>query len=79
MIRKQLFLREDQERWLKRQAQATGKSEADLMRQALDAFAERHYDQDWEGFLASLRCLPADGGVRDWTRASLHERSPKKS
>ncbi len=79
MIRKQWFLREDQERWLKRQGQATGNSEGDLVRQALDTFAARHHDQDWEGFLASHRALPADGGVPDWTREFLHERSPKKS
>ena len=37
MVRKQLYIEEHQERALKRRAKALGVSEADIMRQALDA------------------------------------------
>lgn len=40
MVRKQLYLEERQERALKRRAAETGLSEAELVRQALDAALE---------------------------------------
>lgn len=38
MVRKQLYLREDQDRALKERSRETGKTEAELVRQALDGF-----------------------------------------
>jgi hypothetical protein len=51
MIRKQLYLGEEQERELKRRARSLGLSEAELVRQALDAL------------LALEGTRPAAGGV----------------
>ncbi|MDA8198849.1 MAG: hypothetical protein M0Z54_05395 [Thermaerobacter sp.] len=77
MVRKQLFLRRDQEHWLKKRASCSGKSEGQVLREALDAYAQHTRSQrsEWESFLDTLAKMPADGGQRNWTRDQLHERS----
>lgn len=44
MVRKQLYIEQGQERALKRRAKALGVSEADLVRQALDALLQGERD-----------------------------------
>ena len=44
MVRKQLYIEQGQERALKRRAKALGVSEADLVRQALDALLQGEHD-----------------------------------
>ena len=85
MVRKQLYLRKDQDRQLKRVAERLGLAEAEYVRMALDrALAEptepAHLTHDlsaWEQELAFLRARHAKGplsGTRDWKREDIYDR-----
>jgi hypothetical protein len=82
MVRKQIYLRSDQDAWLKRLALETGLSEAELIRQALDRRLRglprpgRNLAA-WEAEMAYLRQLddePVAPGGRSWKRDDLYDR-----
>ena len=83
MIRKQVYVRPRQERLLKRLARQTGKTEAEIIREAIDQQAEEL--QSEQERLAAWRAErkfieewvakgPAPGPVKRWTREELRER-----
>jgi len=82
MIRKQIYIAPDQEALLKRLAEETGLSEADLVRQALDRQArlfrfprrDLRYWREEREFIAALRQRGPVEGHRTWKREELHER-----
>lgn len=81
-VRKQIYLEPIQESMLKRIAGATGVSEAEIIRQAID----RHIQQvrmpprdrrAWiaeRAYLAQLVALGPVAGARAWRREELYER-----
>ncbi len=81
-LRKQIYLDPQQEVALKRQAAATGMSEAEIIRQAIENQTRvlRHpmaAQQAWERELEFLRARMAKGrvdGQRAWRREDLHDR-----
>ncbi len=81
-VRKQIYLDPEQEVVLKRLAQQTGMSEAEIVRQALDRQTRllrfrRRNRQAWEKELAFIEGLLQQGpvaGRRTWRREDLHER-----
>lgn len=82
MIRKQIYLRADQDRRLKYLARQLGVSEAELIRQSVDqtalGAAARGPDHSaWEAEVRAIRARQAKGrlrGRRDWTREELYRR-----
>ena len=84
MVRKQVYLRPDQEQGLRARARRRGKSEAEIVREAVDQYLEEveldDRDLAWAEFMAWTReraaQLPAVPGKRTWTRDELHERGP---
>jgi hypothetical protein len=85
MVRKQIYIRKDQDKRLKLVAKRTGVAEAEFVRTALDrALAEpvepppRPRDPAaWEDEVAFLRERHAQGplpGTRDWKREDLYDR-----
>ena len=79
MIRKQVYLRPDQDRRLKQLAKALGISEAELIRQSVDQAvlgATTHPDLEaWKAEVRFARQRQARGslpGGRDWTRESIY-------
>ncbi len=81
MVRKQIYIEPEQDAELKRMAERTGASEADLIRQAIDrqmgSLPPRRDLRAWENERAYIEGLmrrgPVPGG-RSWTREELHER-----
>ena len=85
MVRKQLYLDDAQEASLKHYARERGVTEADLMRQALDAFlagiAREERDAAWgriEAFSKKRAAMGPVPGTRDWTREGLYDRPKDK-
>lgn len=85
LVRKQLYIREDQEHRLKQIAERSGLAEAEYVRMALDrALAEpgepdpvAHDLSAWEETLAFLKARHAKGplpGTRDWRREDIYAR-----
>jgi hypothetical protein len=88
MVRKQLYLRKDQDKRLKQVAARMGLAEAEYVRIALDRAlseaaeparpAEAIRDLSaWEQELAFLRARHAKGplpGTRDWRREDIYDR-----
>jgi hypothetical protein len=77
MVRKQVYIESRQETLLKRAAQETGLTEAEIVRQALDLWAERQRAlQVWREERAFIESLIAKGpvaGGRTWTRKELYK------
>lgn len=75
MIRKQIFLGAHQNESLKRLALRTGRSEAAIIREALDAqlAAAAQSEAQWTELLAQWKARGAAGAARSWTRESLYE------
>ena len=81
VIRKQVYIEDEQEQFLKRQAKALGVTEAELIRRGIDLLrhpAPRvHRDEEaWQDFLALLderARLPSNASGRSWTRDELYE------
>ncbi len=82
MVRKQIYLQSHQDQRLKRMVKETGLSEAELIRQAIDAQVQPAHplvlDPDaWlveRQFIADLIAQgPVEGG-RSWRREDLYER-----
>lgn len=83
MVRKQLYIDASQERLLKARAAATGVTEAELMRDALDLLLSdsggpRAGDARWHELMSMAeerrKRLPATS--RTWNRDEIHERIP---
>ena len=85
MVRKQLYLRKDQDRRLKQVAERMGLAEAEYVRMALDralaepavAGAALRDPTAWQEILAFLRTRHAKGplpGTRDWKREDIYDR-----
>jgi len=85
MVRKQVYIERRQERLLKRWARKTGKTEAEIIRQALDLHTppeirteelNRAWEQEKE-FIRRLMAkgpVPATPGGRTWRREDLYDR-----
>ena len=81
-VRKQIYLDPQQEAALKRQAEETGMSEAEILRQALAGQTRvlRHPAaalEAWEREQEFIRSLMAQGpaaGQRTWRREDLYDR-----
>jgi hypothetical protein len=82
MVRKQIYIEQDQERLLKRLSKELGKPEAEIIRQAINAQTQslKLIQRDlkaWEEERKFIEGLIAAGpvpGRRTWTRESLYER-----
>ncbi len=86
MIRKQIYIRKNQEKQLKQAARRRGIAEAEYIREALDRALDEPGDVPpgapdlaaWEEEVAFLRERHATGslpGARDWKREDLYDRS----
>lgn len=81
MVRKQVYIEPEQDELLKQWAEETGKTEAEIFRQALDRWLaseqqRREADAAWKQVLAFAQERTAPGpipGGRTWTREELHE------
>lgn len=82
MVRKQIYLEEQQERWLKRLSKAQGISEAELIRRGLvrslgSGFEVARNPAAWAEAKAVIRRLMAMGPVKRtgrWRRDELYDR-----
>ena len=81
MIRKQIYIEERQERLLKRQARSLGKTEAELIRLAIDRSLGTGggvvSDEAWQRAYATMRKRlgpPGEGSPRTWSRDDVHDR-----
>jgi hypothetical protein len=82
MVRKQIYIEQEQELLLKQLSEELGKPESEIIRQAINAQARNlHYlqrDQKaWEDEKKFIQALIASGpvpGQRIWTRDGLYER-----
>ena len=84
MVRKQLYIRKDQDRLLKRVAARMGLAEAEFVRVALDralraeeATTPARDLSAWEEEVDFLRARHAKGplpGTRDWRREDIYDR-----
>ena len=81
MVRKQVYIEPRQDELLKQWAEETGKSEAEIIRQALDrwlASEERRQEAEaaWDEVMDFAEAWAAQGpvpGGRTWTREELYE------
>ena len=81
MVRKQVYIEPRQDEILKKWAEETGKTEAEIFRQALDRWIaseqqRRQAEAAWEQVLAFVEEWAAQGpvpGGRTWTREELYE------
>ena len=82
MVRKQIYIEQEQEIRLKRLSKELGKPEAEIIRQAIEAQTRsiRPIQRDlkaWENereFIQEIIKAGPVPGERTWTRESLHER-----
>lgn len=74
-IRKQIFLGADQNEPLKRLARRTGRSEAAIIREAIETrlAAERQADAAWEALLDRWRQASHGQETRSWSRDAIYE------
>lgn len=81
MVRKQVYIESHQERRLKKIAQESGVTEADLFRRGLNLALEQNevFIRDAEAwreelaFIKKRARLPALGRKREWSREELYE------
>ncbi|MGD2158378.1 MAG: hypothetical protein PVG14_08360 [Anaerolineales bacterium] len=81
MVRKQVYIEPRQDKLLKRWAEETGETEAEIFRQALDRWftseqQRREAQSAWEQVLAFIQDranLGSVSGGRSWTREELYE------
>ena len=81
MVRKQVYIEPRQDELLKEWAEETGKSEAEIVREALDRWLaserrRREAETAWEEERAFIEARVAEGplpGRRTWTREELYE------
>ena len=81
MVRKQVYIKPEQDEMLKQWAEETGKTEAEILRQALDRWLESEEQRQeaeaaWKEERAFIEARTAQGpvsGGRTWTREELYE------
>jgi hypothetical protein len=81
MVRKQVYIEPRQDELLKAWAEETGKSEAEIVREALDRWLaserrRREAEAAWEEERAFIEARMAEGPLangRTWTREALYE------
>jgi hypothetical protein len=81
MVRKQVYIEPQQDELLKQWAEETGRTEADIVREALDQWLaserrRREAQAAWETERAFIESQIAEGpgnGGRTWTREELYE------
>ncbi len=82
MVRKQVYIEPRQDELLKRLASATGATEAEIIRQAIDQYAAQAMTQErrleaWKRQRAFLQQLleqgPIQGGGRTWRRSDAYD------
>jgi hypothetical protein len=81
MVRKQVYIEPRQDKLLKRWAEETGESEAEIFRRALDRWfaseqQRREAQSAWEQVLAFVQQRADRGAVsggRTWTREELYQ------
>ncbi len=81
MVRKQVYIEPRQDEMLKQWAEETGRTEAEIFRQALDRWIaseqqRREAEAAWEEERAFIESRIAEGpvaGGRTWTREELYE------
>ncbi len=81
MVRKQVYIEPRQDELLKQWAEETGRTEAEIFRQALDHLLaseqrRREAEAAWEEEYAFIEARAAQGpvpGGRTWTREDLYE------
>jgi hypothetical protein len=84
MVRKQIYITDEQERLLKQRAHERSQSEADLVREGLD-WVLRPQDEKarleaWERvkrFLEERQLIEVPQRPRTWTREELYDERPK--
>ena len=83
MVRKQVYIEPRQDELLKRLARATGATEAEIIRQAIDQYAAQAMTQErrleaWKRERAFIQKLidqgPIEGQGRTWRREDLYDR-----
>ncbi len=74
MIRKQIFIEEEQNEALKRLAKRTGKSEGALIREAVERRLVEEQDAEvlWEGLIERWSQVPVANEPWTWTRDDLY-------
>jgi hypothetical protein len=84
MVRKQLYIDDEQEAALKQYAKERGVTEAELVRDALDRYlaeiAREEADAAWARIMDLSERQAAKGpvpGKRDWTREEIYDRPGK--
>jgi hypothetical protein len=86
MVRKQIYITAELEAALKRLAQTTGESEAELVRQALVSYLQGSSSkssrvrawQEERRFIESLQGEDAAQGTRTWSREELYDRADRQ-
>lgn len=81
MIRKQIYIKPEQDKALKRRAKELGISEAELIRQDLERSSRLHYSTPWDksAWERELRFIEERARLQDlkktrgWTREELYE------
>jgi len=81
MVRKQIYIALQQQKTLKKLARTTGKTEAEIIRAALDQHIRTlEFDQErkeaWRGIQATIAermKLRPEATARTWTRESLYD------
>ncbi len=87
MVRKQIVIDAEREKTLERLAEELDLSQSEVVRRAIDRFAEQMAEEDkrqaaWERFMKMARNAEAHGitdenGRLKWTREELHERGSR--
>jgi len=89
MVRKQIYIHKNQEERLKKLAEASGVSEAEIIRRALEnemrltnVYRPAYDSEAWNKIIAFWEELdkrgPVEPHTRDWTREELYEERMKR-
>jgi hypothetical protein len=86
MVRKQVYIEPRQDKLLKQWAEESGRTEAEIVREALDRWMaseqrRREAEAAWEEVLGFAEEWAAQGpvpGGRTWTREELHQEQLKR-
>lgn len=88
MVRKQVYIESDQDAFLKRRARELRVTEAELIRRAIESFAEQSDrgptpEEAWAEELAFIEeraklVAPKSTTGRGWTREELYDERPKR-
>jgi hypothetical protein len=80
MVRKQLLITPEQNRRIKALAAATGRTEAELFREAIDAKLASAGEADWRvGFFAAVAEWPADSDIAERIAENRERRTKRRA